>query len=557
MEQKTSKEYLKLLESYSRHHQELINAQNTIDKQLEIQIRMNRGVDRLIESRDLPTLLEKVPEIVKDVITVEKVLLTMNDNKQVSFFHEGFESEQELIKTVRCVENMSESIKSNKPQVLTKDDMSHCPVLSTYNSMLYRRFETARHGFEYCIVALTSPDWVDLYGEKTEYEIETLEILGEQIHSLVNNVYENRALLIERDKYRDIINQMGLGLMEVDNQEHIVTINDAFCQMTGYDRTELKGMKPSDLLIEDKTAQEDINHVTQSRLKGLATTYSVDVKIKSGEVRTWLISGSPRYNPEGLVIGSIGFHLDITEEKKRTQELYTSNKTLKKANQKLDTFVYRVSHDLRSPLLAVIGLTQIARGNLEESADKTALKLIDMIGDKVRHLDEIIVSILHYSRNSRLAPSPSRWDIKKLLNSILSNAQQAEKEIDVMINLNGIDEVYSDQMRWELIINNLLNNAVKYSDSSKENSWVSFELTQNDDHYRMVIEDNGVGIPEKAQQRVFEMFYRNSSIADGSGLGLYIVDDAVKKLGGKITLASEEHVGTRITISLPLNKLDN
>lgn len=557
MEQKTSKEYLKLLESYSRHHQELINAQNTIDKQLEIQIRMNRGVDRLIESRDLPTLLEKVPEIVKDVITVEKVLLTMNDNKQVSFFHEGFESEQELIKTVRCVENMSESIKSNNPQVLAKDDMSHCPVLSTYHSMLYRRFETARHGFEYCIVALISPDWVDLFGEKTEYEIETLEILGEQIHSLVNNVYENRALMIERDKYRDIINQMGLGLMEVDNQEHIVTINDAFCQMTGYDRTELKGMKPSDLLIEDKTAQEDINHVTQSRLKGLATTYSVDVKIKSGEVRTWLISGSPRYNPEGLVIGSIGFHLDITEEKKRTQELYTSNKTLKKANQELDTFVYRVSHDLRSPLLAVIGLTQIARGNLEKSADKTALKVIDMIGDKVRHLDEIIVSILHYSRNSRLAPSPSRWDIKKLLNSILSNAQQAEKEIDVMINLNGTDEVYSDQMRWGLIINNLLNNAVKYSDSSKENSWVSFELTQNDDHYRMVIEDNGVGIPEKAQQRVFEMFYRNSSIADGSGLGLYIVDDAVKKLGGKITLASEEHVGTRVTISLPLNKLDN
>ncbi len=557
MEQKTSKEYLKLLESYSRHHQELINAQNTIDKHLEIQIRMNRGVDRLIESRDLPTLLEKVPEIVKDVITVEKVLLTMNDNKQVSFFHEGFESEQELIKTVRCVENMSESLKSNNPQVLTKDDMSHCPVLSTYNSMLYRRFETARHGFEYCIVALTSPDWVDLYGEKTEYEIETLEILGQQIHSLVNNVYENRALLIERDKYRDIINQMGLGLMEVDNQEHIVTINEAFCQMTGYDRTELKGMKPSDLLLEDKTAQEDINHVTQSRLKGLATTYSVDVKIKSGEVRTWLISGSPRYNPEGLVIGSIGFHLDITEEKKRTQELYTSNKTLKKANQELDTFVYRVSHDLRSPLLAVIGLTQIARGNLEESADKTALKLIDMIGDKVRHLDEIIVSILHYSRNSRLAPSPSRWDIKKLLNRTLSNAQQAEKEIDMMVNLNGIDEVYSDQMRWELIINNLLNNAVKYSDPSKENSWVSFELTQNDDHYRMVIEDNGVGIPEKAQQRVFEMFYRNSSIADGSGLGLYIVDDAVKKLGGKITLSSEEHVGTRITISLPLNKLDN
>lgn len=557
MEQKTNEDYRKLLESYSRHHQELINAKNTIDTQLEIQTRINRGIDRLIESRDAPTLLEKVPEIVKDVITVEKVLLAMNDHKGVSYFHEGFESEQEVIETVSCAQNLLESIKIDIPQIITQADMSQCPVLSTYESMLYRRFETAKHGFEYCIVALTSDRWVDLYGKKSEYDIETFEILGEQIHSLVNNIYENRALLIERDKYRDIINQMGLGLMEVDNQERIVTINDPFCQMSGYDRTELIGMKPSDLLLEDKTSKEDVNRIMQSRRNGVATTYSFDVRIKSGEVRTWLISGSPRYNSEGLVIGSMGFHLDITEQKKRTQELYSANETLQKTNKELDTFVYRVSHDLRSPLLAVIGLTQIAKGNLEKSTDKTVLGLINMIGDKVRHLDEIIVSILHYSRNSRLAPSPSRWSIKELLKTILDNTQQAEKEIDMIFNVNGIDEVYSDKMRWELIINNLINNAVKYSDPSKENSWVSFELTQNGSQYRMVIEDNGVGIPKKAQQRVFEMFYRNSSIADGSGLGLYIVDDAVKKLGGKITLTSEEHVGTRVTISLPLTKIDN
>ena len=557
MEQKTNEDYRKLLESYSRHHQELINAKNTIDTQLETQTRINRGIDRLIESRDAPTLLEKVPEIVKDVITVEKVLLAMNDHKGVSYFHEGFESEQEVIETVSCAQNLLESIKTDIPQIITQAGMSQCPVLSNYESMLYRRFETARHGFEYCIVALTSQSWVDLYGKKSEYDIETFEILGEQIHSLVNNIYENRALLIERDKYRDIINQMGLGLMEVDNQERIVTINDPFCQMSGYDRTELIGMKPSDLLLEDKTSKEDVNRIMQSRRNGVATTYSFDVRIKSGEVRTWLISGSPRYNSEGLVIGSMGFHLDITEQKKRTQELYSANETLQKTNKELDTFVYRVSHDLRSPLLAVIGLTQIAKGNLEKSTDKTVLGLINMIGDKVRHLDEIIVSILHYSRNSRLAPSPSRWSIKELLKTILDNTQQAEKEIDMIFNVNGIDEVYSDKMRWELIINNLINNAVKYSDLSKENSWVSFELTQNGSQYRMVIEDNGVGIPKKAQQRVFEMFYRNSSIADGSGLGLYIVDDAVKKLGGKITLTSEEHVGTRVTISLPLTKIDN
>lgn len=555
-EQLSRKELKKLVTNYSKNQQELINAKNTIDRYVEIQERVNKGVDYLISTQDMESLTSRATEVVKDVMEVERVIIALKEHKNESVNHIGFDSDEEAESTAECLKNLMESIGSNRPTQLTHNDISNCPVLSTYQTMLYRGFKAPQHDVQYCIVCLTSSHYASLYGGKTDYEIETFENLAEQIHSLVKNVLDRQSLVQERNKYRDIINNMGLGLLEVDLQERILTTNHAFTQMSGYERSELIGIEPSSIFLPDEASTDDIAHVIQSRFDGITTTYTTNVRTKSGEHRTWLISGSPSYNSRGRVNGSIGFHLDITEEKKRTEELVKTNTALQRANEELDTFVYRVSHDLRSPLLAVIGLTEIAQKQLSESNGLSPSNLLDMIMDKVKNLDDTIVSILHYSRNSRLPSKPSKWNLHKLLSRVLFDTQHLEKGVDIICNLNGLDEVFSDQMRWELIIRNLLANAVKYSDFSKEKSWVSFEITRDDSQYLMVFEDNGIGIAEDAQQMIFKMFYRASSTVEGSGLGLYIVDDAVKKLGGEINLTSELNVGTKIMISLPIQSLD-
>lgn len=545
-----------ILRNNSRIQQELIDARNLIDKHLEIQERVNKGVDSLISTQDIESLTTRATEVVKEVIEVEKVLIALKEDKKESIFHEGFDSDKEAEDTAECLKNLMESIGSSRPTLLTHTHVANCPILSTYHTMLYRGFKSPLHNIEYCIVGLTTPNYASLYGEKTKYEIETFENLAEQIHSLVKNVLDRQSLVIERNKYRDIINNMGLGLLEVDDQERIITTNNAFTEMSGYERSELIGNVPSSLLLADKDSKNDMSHVVQNRLDGTTTNYTTDIRTKSGDLRTWLISGTPRYNSVGRVNGSIGFHLDITEQRERTVELIEANTALQRANEELDTFVYRVSHDLRSPLLAVIGLTEIAQNELGKPNSLPPSNLLDMIRDKVKNLDDTIVSILHYSRNSRLPSEPSKWSLQKLLNRVLFDTQHSKKGVDVICNLNGLDEVFSDQMRWELIIRNLLNNAVKYSDFSKEKSWVSFEITRDDSQYLMVFEDNGIGIAEDAQQMVFKMFHRASSAVEGTGLGLYIVDDATRKLGGEINLTSELNVGTKIMISLPIQSLD-
>lgn len=552
----TSREELEsILRNYSRNQQELIDARNVIDKHLEIQERVNKGVDSLISTQDIESLTTRATEVVKEVIEVEKVLIVLKEHKKESVFHEGFDSDKEAEDTAECLKNLMESIGSSRPTLLTHTHVANCPVLSTYHTMLYRGFKSPLHNVEYCILGLTTPTYASLYGEKTKYEIETFENLAEQIHSLVKNVLDRQSLVLERNKYRDIINNMGLGLLEVDDQERIITTNQAFTEMSGYERSELMGNVPSSLLLADKDSKNDMSHIVQSRLSGTTTTYTTDIRTKSGDLRTWLISGTPRYNSVGRVNGSIGFHLDITEQKQRTVELIEANTALQRANEELDTFVYRVSHDLRSPLLAVIGLTEIAQNEIGKPNSLSPSNLLDMIRDKVKNLDDTIVSILHYSRNSRLPSEPSKWSLQKLLNRVLFDTQHSKKGIDIICNLNGLDEVFSDQMRWELIIRNLLTNAVKYSDFSKEKSWVSFEITRDDSQYLLVFEDNGIGIAEDAQQMVFKMFHRASSAVEGTGLGLYIVDDATRKLGGEINLTSELNVGTKIMISLPIQSL--
>jgi signal transduction histidine kinase len=103
-------------------------------------------------------------------------------------------------------------------------------------------------------------------------------------------------------------------------------------------------------------------------------------------------------------------------------------------------------------------------------------------------------------------------------------------------------------------MNNLLANAFKYSDSSKSKQEIKIVANLSDTHWRFTIQDNGVGISEEHLPRIFEMFFRASESSEGSGLGLYIVKEALEKLKGKITVLSKLHEGTSFTITLPLLK---
>ena len=114
----------------------------------------------------------------------------------------------------------------------------------------------------------------------------------------------------------------------------------------------------------------------------------------------------------------------------------------------------------------------------------------------------------------------------------------------------------SDLWRVKELFRNIISNAIKYSDPKKDCSYIAIDIKINKDRAQIQIEDNGIGIEDEALPKIFDMFYRATSSAEGSGIGLYIVKNAVEKLGGKVELTSTVKLGTRFNIILP-NASDN
>jgi signal transduction histidine kinase len=250
---------------------------------------------------------------------------------------------------------------------------------------------------------------------------------------------------------------------------------------------------------------------------------------------------------ENQTIGIYGVYVDITDRKSVEQEL-------KIRNTELDNFVYKVSHDLRAPLSSILGLVNLSRlqGNTDNPRD-----YIDIIGEKVSALDHFIGDVLSHSKNLKMEVNISKVDIGKIIDQTFTELGylKGAQEMKRTIKIEGID-FYSDQWRVSEIFRNLISNAIKYRQILSENAEVSVKI--HIDHLRADISfsDNGIGIDEESLAKIFEMFYRATEQSDGSGIGLYIVKNAVEKLGGQITVASRPNQGTRFSILLP-NRVNN
>ncbi|MFN9863997.1 MAG: sensor histidine kinase, partial [Bacteroidota bacterium] len=245
---------------------------------------------------------------------------------------------------------------------------------------------------------------------------------------------------------------------------------------------------------------------------------------------------------ENRTIGIFGSYVDLTEQKRTEEEL-------KVRNAELDNFVYKVSHDLRAPLSSVLGLVNLAR--LEGNNDNLG-EYIKIIGQKIKQLDGFISDVLSHSKNLKLDLKIEAIDFNKLIEHTFTNLSYL-KGVDQMKKFVQIEgsPFHSDPWRLGEIFRNLISNAIKYRDESKPEPSISINIHSTAQQVSILFSDNGIGIDETNLPKIFEMFYRASHQSDGSGLGLYIVKNAVDKLGGTITVSSHAGEGTSFELKLP------
>jgi PAS domain S-box-containing protein len=243
---------------------------------------------------------------------------------------------------------------------------------------------------------------------------------------------------------------------------------------------------------------------------------------------------------EGYLEGIIA---DVTESETRLQ-------ALEKANFELDTFIYHASHDLRSPLLSILGLLNILQ---EEDSPILRKKYLDAIENRVNHLDKLVQDLLAISRNERTAIEMEKFDFRTEIKQILRDYYFLDeyRNIDVFLDVDSEIDFYTDPFRLRIILNNLISNAFKYRNSYLKESFVKIDIQINSQKAVLKIIDNGMGIESKYLTKIFDMFFRATDQSKGSGLGLYIVKTMIEKLKGKIQVTSQLGLGTTFTIELP------
>jgi PAS domain S-box-containing protein len=221
-----------------------------------------------------------------------------------------------------------------------------------------------------------------------------------------------------------------------------------------------------------------------------------------------------------------------------------AEKELLTRNQELNNFVYKISHDLKAPLSSIRGLLHLSK------LEKDEVNYLPKIEERVNHLDSFIRDILSHSRNLNSAVIVEQLDLHEIIQQCIDELQYLPNadNMDHEVSISG-QVLFSDKIRLMEICRNMISNAIKYQDLEKKKRWLKITAEINKDTARIEFEDNGIGIKPEYLDKIFTMFYRATEQAEGSGIGLYIVEQAVEKINGKIAVQSQPGQGTKFTIS--------
>lgn len=349
-------------------------------------------------------------------------------------------------------------------------------------------------------------------------------------------------------KYRTLIDTMREGIIVLNSKDEIVYVNERVLELLGHVQNELIGKTINTLLFSKEIDKESYDTL-KKREKIIPEQYELQLCKKSGDsLWAWISSNPIQADIESL--GTILAVADINSLKIAQNEIISVNK-------EMEQLLYRASHDLKGPISSVEGVVNLFR--IEKKEDKTVQEYTDMIEASVKKLSDLIKDLTKVSSIKQGKLDIKVIDFKQLIPSIIDTFSFYEnyENIDFKVHILCQKEFSTDESLLYTIIQNFVENGIKYSKHYNTNSIVQITVRDTLKGVELEFLDNGIGIPEKYHSTIFDMFIRVSEQGKGSGLGLYIVNNAIKKLQGSIKLESEEYAGSIFTVRLPCIAIPN
>ncbi|TAH41194.1 MAG: PAS domain-containing sensor histidine kinase [Bacteroidetes bacterium] len=411
--------------------------------------------------------------------------------------------------------------------------------------------------------------WVQMKGSK--YQSDDSSKAGFMlVFSDITKLKLAQQLLKHKEEgYRSFIEQSAVGIWRAEYKKPIpidlpldeqvdllldtgviAECNDFMAMMYGYSSTDsLLGKRIREFYHVE-------NNFDEERTKEFMTIFiKNDYRISSAESKELDRDGNIRYMlnnnigviENGYLLRTWGVQTDITERKKTERELIETN-------HELDTFFYKASHDLKGPLASVMGIVNLAR---LENQNNDLEGYFSMIETSVKRLDRTLLDLIELARTRRGNTKISVINMKGLVEEILGSLKHVPDfaRINFELKIDQHTEVQADKVLILSVFQNLIHNAINYC--NHESPWIRIKIQEKDKVVYTEISDNGKGIPENIKGRVFEMFYRGNQESSGSGLGLFIVKNALEKMKGKIRFESEIGKGTTFFVTLPSTVIES
>jgi PAS domain S-box-containing protein len=357
------------------------------------------------------------------------------------------------------------------------------------------------------------------------------------------------AMRNERRFREKVLQNINVGVIATDEHGKITIMNDAAHRMYHLVEMNLSSLlKEYELRTADGKTRLDMDDfplIRAMKREEIQNFEMILVNRFEGTRRHLVINAQPIYGENGKVLGAISATHDITNLKVSEEKLLSKIK-------ELDTFIYHTTHDLRGPLVSILGLVAIAR---METKDENLIDFLNKFDRTAIKLDNILHDLTTVTKIVRNKTNYTKIHLDTLIPALLKRIDTRfgatlDSEVQFNLDVPVKHQFLSDRYLIRTIIQNILDNSIKYKQPGV-NCTVNVSVKDVNDFVRIQVSDNGQGIPEEVQQRIFDMFYKGNYSSTGTGLGLYITRVAVERLGGTITVTSNYGQGTTVTIYLP------
>ncbi|MBV6655255.1 MAG: response regulator, partial [Mameliella sp.] len=364
--------------------------------------------------------------------------------------------------------------------------------------------------------------------------------------------------------YRGILENMELGLLELDEHGLIKRAYDQFCKMLGYKEAELIGKKPKDIIVTSPEVYRDKQYQPE-RSAYEAVIYEQQYTCKDGSIIWNIVSSNPIFDRKRELKGYIGIHYDITERKRLEDNLQEAKTRAEKAMMAERQFLANMSHEIRTPMNAVIGMTHLLLNTRPTPEQKDYLESLKFSADSLLSLIDNILDLSKIEA-SQLTLESTPFSLRQMLGNLKQSFQFKVKDMPVSVDLDIDEEIDSlligDPTRLSQIFTNLLGNAVKFT--KRGTIGIKANVIQHSEDQmklQLTVFDTDIGIKPGKVDLVFQNFKQADSAITrkygGTGLGLSIVKQLVELMGGQIWVESEYGKGTAFIfdLSFPLSDL--